>query len=86
MTRKPDSGNSTPAKTLAAIKSMRGQIDKLDLQILKLINERASLAAEIGKLAQELHSIDTTGPIGHGGALWHIHRISHVPQHKTFSI
>ena len=29
---------------------MRERVDKLDLQILKLINDRASLAAEIGKI------------------------------------
>jgi len=49
MTRRSDS-NTTPAKINAAMKSKRSQIDKLDLQILKTVNERASLAAEIGQL------------------------------------
>lgn len=43
----------SPAKALAAVKSYRMQIDKLDNQILKLINERASTAAEIGKIKIE---------------------------------
>jgi hypothetical protein len=37
----------TPAKAQAHIKSLRTSIDKLDLQILKLINERAYLAGKI---------------------------------------
>jgi chorismate mutase/prephenate dehydratase len=40
----------TPAKAQAHIKSLRTSIDKLDLQILKLINERASLAGDIGRI------------------------------------
>lgn len=53
MTRKLESGNSSPAKSAAQIKSIRSHIDKLDLQILKLVNERASLAYEIGKLKND---------------------------------
>ena len=34
-------------------KALRTQIDKLDLQILKLVNERAGLAAEIGRLKND---------------------------------
>src|SRR5688572_2471102 len=52
MTRKTDNG-STPAvnaKTAAMLKSLRSKIDKLDIEILKLVNERASLATEIGKV------------------------------------
>src|SRR3954470_1027853 len=48
MARKTD--DVSPAKALAQIKSLRASIDKLDLQILKLINERASLAGDIGRL------------------------------------
>jgi len=48
MARKTD--EISPAKALAQIKSLRSSIDKLDIQILKLINERASLAGEIGRL------------------------------------
>ena len=40
----------SPAKAQALLKSLRTNIDKLDLQILKLINERASLASEIGRI------------------------------------
>jgi chorismate mutase/prephenate dehydratase len=49
MARK-DNEQLSPAKAQALMKSLRNQIDKLDLQILKLINERASLAADIGKI------------------------------------
>src|SRR4051812_41995227 len=48
MARKTD--DLTPAKAQAMMKSLRTGIDKLDLQILKLINERASLAGEIGQI------------------------------------
>src|SRR5262249_27051673 len=53
MTRKPDPANMPPAKSASAIKAIRGQIDKLDTQILKLVNERASLAAEIGRVKND---------------------------------
>jgi chorismate mutase/prephenate dehydratase len=47
--------NSGPSpKAMAQLKNLRSQIDKLDLQVLKLINDRAGLAAEIGKLKKEL--------------------------------
>ncbi len=55
MPRKVD-GSSTAvssgsaARSSASLRNLRSQIDKLDLQILKLVNERASVAAEIGKL------------------------------------
>ena len=35
------------------LKSFRVQIDKLDLQILELINKRAGLASQIGKVKLE---------------------------------
>ena len=40
-------------QTLAKLKNIRVSIDKLDLQIVKLVNERAGLAAEIGKLKND---------------------------------
>ena len=55
MTRKPESGN-TPAdnaKKLAQVKALREKIDKLDQQILGLINQRAGHAGDIGKLKNE---------------------------------
>src|SRR5262249_27477560 len=54
MARKTDS--ETPAAANRAtghLKSLRSQIDRLDLHILKLINERASIAAEIGKVKND---------------------------------
>src|SRR3989440_4053653 len=54
MARKNESEQAPPsAKSAAALKSLRVNIDKLDLQILKLVNERASLASEIGKIKND---------------------------------
>jgi chorismate mutase/prephenate dehydratase len=54
-TRKSDGATATvsPAKAAANLKHLRTQIDKLDVQILKLINERAALAADIGRLKND---------------------------------
>jgi chorismate mutase/prephenate dehydratase len=41
---------ASAARSSASLRNLRVQIDKLDHQILKLVNERASVAAEIGKL------------------------------------
>lgn len=50
MTRKTESGPPAAAsRALASLRNLRTQIDKLDLQVLKLINERAALTAETGK-------------------------------------
>ena len=54
MARKNESEQaSPPGKSLGALKSIRANIDKLDLQILKLVNERASLASEIGRIKND---------------------------------
>jgi chorismate mutase/prephenate dehydratase len=54
MARKTESDQAAPSgKSSAALKSLRAHIDKLDLQILKLANERASLASEIGKIKND---------------------------------
>jgi len=55
MTRKSEGGNSaaSASRIASSLKSLRSQIDKLDLQILKLVNERASVAAEIGKVKND---------------------------------
>jgi chorismate mutase/prephenate dehydratase len=50
MTRKTESDHSQgSARSPSGFKSLRSQIDKLDLQIVDLINKRAGLAAEIGR-------------------------------------
>jgi chorismate mutase/prephenate dehydratase len=49
MTRKTESDHHTATRSTAPLKDLRGRIDRLDLQILELINKRAGLAAEIGK-------------------------------------
>ena len=56
MARKNENETGLSAKTLAHIRSLRSQIDKLDLQILKLVNERADSASEIGTLKSESSS------------------------------
>jgi chorismate mutase/prephenate dehydratase len=65
MSRKIEAGNNNSAvlnsRAAAAIKSLRTQIDKLDLQILKMVNERASLAAEIGKVKND-HGAEVFSP------------------------
>src|SRR5437870_10699057 len=55
MTRKTESGtgHATANRAVASLRTLRSQIDKLDLQILKMVNERARLAAEIGKLKDD---------------------------------
>ncbi len=40
-------------RTVAQLRSLRSRIDRLDLQILKMVNERAALAAEIGKVKSD---------------------------------
>src|SRR5262245_54842077 len=60
MTRKTDGGPShgsdRSGASLKDLKSYRTQIDKLDSQILDLINKRAGLAAQIGKVKSENNS------------------------------
>lgn len=48
-------------KSAAALRHLRSQIDKLDLQILKLVNERAELASEVGKIKTD-HGAETFAP------------------------
>ena len=52
MTRKSDGSSPTAVSNRAAapLRTLRNQIDKLDLQIVDLINRWAGLAAEIGKI------------------------------------
>lgn len=57
MARKIEGGGSgTPAsaaRIASSLRTIRSQIDKLDVQIVKIINERAGLAAEIGRIKNE---------------------------------
>src|SRR5262245_64551610 len=62
MTRKPEGGTNTLSpKSAATLRSLRSQIDRLDLQVLKLVNERAELAAEIGKIKND-HGSEVFSP------------------------
>ena len=54
MSRKTEGGShSSNSRTAASLNAFRHQIDKLDQQILKLVNDRAKLAVEIGKVKQD---------------------------------
>jgi chorismate mutase/prephenate dehydratase len=62
MARKGDNGSAVlSSKAAATLRSLRSQIDKLDLQVLKLINERAELAAEIGRIKND-HGSEVFSP------------------------
>src|SRR5436190_1671159 len=61
MAHKNDTDQAIPPKILAQLKSLRSSIDKLDIQILKLINERADVAAEIGQIKNE-HGAEVFSP------------------------
>jgi chorismate mutase/prephenate dehydratase len=61
MARKNESDNAVATRSAASLKHLRSTIDKLDLQILKLVNERAALAAEIGKVKSD-HGSDVFSP------------------------
>ena len=41
MTRKTEASSNSASRTASSLRSLRTHIDKLDLQILKLVNERA---------------------------------------------
>jgi chorismate mutase/prephenate dehydratase len=62
MTRKPETGTSASANRAASsLRNIRTQIDKLDLQILDLVNKRAELAAEAGKIKND-HGAEIFSP------------------------
>jgi len=62
MTRKIEGGTHVVSSRAAtSLRSLRTHIDKLDLQILKLVNERASLAAEIGRIKNN-HGTEVFSP------------------------
>jgi chorismate mutase/prephenate dehydratase len=50
MAKHPPVGKSRPPARTPSLASLRGQIDKLDRELVKLANERARLAMEIGKI------------------------------------
>jgi chorismate mutase / prephenate dehydratase len=55
MTKKTEAANTAAAiaKTEKNLRDLRAQIDKLDLQILDLVNKRASIAGQIGRLKND---------------------------------
>lgn len=56
MARKTDTDSpaSSEDRTAEHLKGLRVQIDKFDLQIVELLNKRASVAAQIGKVKSEM--------------------------------
>jgi chorismate mutase/prephenate dehydratase len=72
-TRKSDGATTalSPARAAATLKHLRTQIDKLDLQILKLINERAGLAADIGRVKND-HGSEVFSPAREEEVLKHV--------------
>ena len=55
--QKEAAGNAVPSAKMAShLKSLREKIDKLDLQILALVNQRAKHAGEIGKIKNETNA------------------------------
>jgi chorismate mutase/prephenate dehydratase len=51
MTRKADTGHTTSSsRHTPSLRNLRTQIDKLDLHILELLNKRATVASQIGKV------------------------------------
>ncbi|MCS6852497.1 MAG: prephenate dehydratase [Gemmataceae bacterium] len=72
MTRKTESGSAAAANRAASsLRNLRSQIDKLDLQILKLINERAGVAAEIGRVKND-HGSEIFSPAREEEVLLHV--------------
>src|SRR5438128_1566626 len=62
MKRQTENGNTAAStRAAASLRHLRTQIDKLDLQILKLVNERAGLAGEIGKVKND-HGTEVFSP------------------------
>jgi chorismate mutase/prephenate dehydratase len=61
MTRKTEAGGNSASRTASSLRSLRSHIDKLDLHIVKLVNERAGLAAEIGRVKND-HSTEVFSP------------------------
>jgi chorismate mutase/prephenate dehydratase len=58
MARKPEANSTsgtgvTGARSTESLRSLRSQIDKLDHQILKLVNDRAAVAGKIGRLKND---------------------------------
>lgn len=49
MARKTETDPAPSAKAQAQLKNLRASIDKLDLQILELVNKRAAIAADVGR-------------------------------------
>lgn len=79
MTRKPESGgNQSASRAASQLRNLRSQIDKLDLHILKLINERAHLAAETGRLKND-QGTEVFSPVREEEVLQHVLAASKGP-------
>src|SRR5258708_25216998 len=81
MARKTESGSHS-SKSSASLAAFRSQIDKLDLQILKLVNDRAKLAVEIGKVKHD-HANDIFAPAREEEVLQNVLHSNHGPLEET---
>src|SRR5262245_10928686 len=70
-------------RTASQIRSLRSHIDKLDLQILKLVNERAACAAEIGRVKSNDHAAEFFNPAREEEVYQHILAANKGPLDET---
>src|SRR4051812_40071135 len=76
MARKNETGKTpavgaAPRSTPPSLRDLRARIDQLDQDILSLINQRASVAAEIGKAKAE-NGADVFSPAREEEVLQHV--------------
>lgn len=81
MARKTESGSHS-SKSGGNLAAFRSQIDKLDQQILRLINDRAKLAVEIGKVKHD-HSNDIFAPAREEEVIQNVLHSNHGPLEET---
>src|SRR5271165_1520901 len=79
---KTETDHASSAKILAHLKQLRSQIDKLDLQILKVISERSTLAAEIGRIKND-QGAEVFSPIREEEVLQHVIDANKGPLDET---
>jgi chorismate mutase/prephenate dehydratase len=78
MARKGEGGSSSHHRGSSSLSSFRSKIDKIDQHILRLINERAKLAVEIGKIKQD-HASDIFAPAREEEVLQNVLAGNHGP-------
>lgn len=76
--KKVENSSKTAQRKSPNLQALRGQIDKLDLQILKLINERAKLAVDIGHV-KSADGVDIFSPTREDEVLTRVVENNHGP-------